>query len=122
VKLYPADREALHVIKLWIESNPSEMYSLKKLCIQSGMNQDKLKKGFRILFGSPVYQYHVLVKMEEAKRLLQESFEPVSQIGFGLGYEHASSFCNEFKKITGESPAKFRNRMQAHLFVSDSRE
>lgn len=120
VKLYPADREALNTVRTWIESNPTEMCSLKKLCIQSGLNRDKLKKGFKMLFGSPIYQYHVSVKMREAKRLLAETYDPVRQIAYMLGYEYTSSFCNEFKKISGESPAKYRNRMQSDLFVSES--
>jgi AraC-like DNA-binding protein len=117
MKLYPAEREALHAIKHWIDTHPSEMYSLKKLCMQSGMNCDKLKKGFRILFGSAIYQYHVTVKMTEAKKLLSNSCDPVSQIGYMLGYEHASSFCNEFKKFFGESPARFRYASQQHLYI-----
>ena len=117
VKLYPSDRAALQDIKVWIEANPSEMYSLKKLCMESGLNSDKLKKGFKSLFGMPVYKYHVSVKMNEAKKMLAQSVDPISQIGFVLGYEYVSSFCNEFKKFTGESPARFRNKMQPELFV-----
>lgn len=118
LKLYPSDREALQKIKLWIDENPTEMHPIEKLCLQSGLNSDKLKKGFKILFGLPVYQYHISIKMKEAKRLLQESCEPIRMIGFQLGYEYVSSFCNEFKKFTGESPGQFRCKVQPDLYES----
>lgn len=108
IKLYPPERIALEQLKQWIVTHPAEMFCLQQLCRQTGLNRQKLKKGFRLLFGFPPYQFHVRVKMQEAARLLRETLEPVSGIAFQLGYQHVSSFCKEFKRCVGSSPLRYR--------------
>src|ERR1041385_6052436 len=93
IKLYPRDNEALHNAKLMIEQNLDRMPSIAELCRKVYLNEDKLKKGFKLLFGIPPYSYHIRLKMQEAQRLLRESDKPVFEIAWALGYQHSSNFC-----------------------------
>ena len=47
--------------------------------------------------------------IDKGKLLLLGSSEPVSQIAYSLGYEHAGSFNKLFKARTGISPTKYRD-------------
>lgn len=55
---------------------------------------------------------HIAEKMIfESKSLLLHSNWDVAQIGYCLGFTHASNFDIFFKKHTGETPGQFRRRM-----------
>ncbi len=108
VKLFPHEIEALQRIKLHIELNLDAMPSIIELSRMSALNQDKLKKGFRKLFGTSPYDYHIRLKMQEAKRLLLETNKPVWEIAYEVGYHKDSAFCIAFKKLVGCQPLYFR--------------
>lgn len=108
VKLSVGDEEALARVKTLLEENLEEPPSLDELCRKSGLNADKLKKGFKLLYGLPPYAFHVQFKMEAAKKLLVDTEQSVNEIAWSLGYEHASNFCTEFKAATGKRPGSWR--------------
>ncbi|MBW3374618.1 helix-turn-helix transcriptional regulator [Hymenobacter norwichensis] len=49
--------------------------------------------------------------IEEAQALLQHSNWSVAEIAHGLGFEHSSNFHAFFKKHTGHTPSKYRQRL-----------
>ena len=48
------------------------------------------------------------LRIEEAKRLLESSDQPVDEICFAVGYEDASFFRRLFRRRTGVAPARYR--------------
>ena len=52
-------------------------------------------------------------KLIEAKNLLIYSDEPVSEIGFELGFNEKAYFTSVFKKRTGQTPSYFREAMRS---------
>jgi AraC-like DNA-binding protein len=113
IKLFQRDLEALQEVKTWLEQHPEEIPSIAQLCKLSGLNADKLKKGFRLLFGSSPYAFHVQQKISKAQLLLLETEDTVFTIAIQAGYEHVSSFSAAFKKYTGVSPLSFRKQLQS---------
>jgi len=101
------DREALELVKELLEDTGAS-YTIAQLCKKSGLNADKLKKGFKQLFGMPVHRYHLSVKIDAAKKLLAESELQVGEIADQLGYEDANNFSAAFKRITGMRPIEWR--------------
>lgn len=108
IRLRSADLEAFYSLAEWMKQRPQEVFSLNQLCRRTGMNSDKLKKGFLQLFGDSPIRWHRNNKMREAKRLLLETEESISSIAYLLGFEHPSSFCYCFRKYFGESPLVVR--------------
>ena len=108
LKLREADKEALLKVKLLLDSKLEQTPTIEDLCRKSGMNEDKLKKGFKQLYGQGPFGYHLNLKMEKAKDLLLHSENSVNEIAFALGYEHASSICNIFKEVVGLTAGEWR--------------
>ena len=108
IKLSTADREALHAVYVLLESNLENAPAMRVLCRKSGLNCDKLKKGFKLLFGSAPHQYHRNLQLKEGQRLLIETEMTVSEIAYLLGYEQSSNFSTAFKKKLGISPLAVR--------------
>jgi len=100
LKVSCLEKEALLKIKTLLEGNLSVMFTIKQLCKHSGLNSDKLKKGFRLLYGLPPGCYHRNLKMKQAQHLLQTTELPVCEIAWELGYEGVPGFCRAFKRYS----------------------
>ncbi len=71
-----------------------------------------LKRRFKLATGLAIIDYVQNLRLEEAKRLLESSNEPVDEIGFAIGYEDPSFFRRLFKRRTGISPGRYRRVFQ----------
>ncbi|HEY2580266.1 MAG TPA: AraC family transcriptional regulator [Mucilaginibacter sp.] len=79
---------------------------LSELAKVAGINEYKLKKGFKEIFGNTVFGYLADTRLELAKNDLLEKKKSASQIAFELGYSSVQHFSNAFKKKFGVSPVK----------------
>jgi len=102
----PADKDKLHEVKQYIENAYLDEFNLKDLTYKFGLNEFKLKKGYKQLFQSTVFGHVHQLRMQRAKKLLERKTMNVSEAAFFIGYNNVSSFCTEFKKRFGYSPGK----------------
>jgi transcriptional regulator GlxA family with amidase domain len=110
LKISAADKQALLTVKELLEKDITAKYSLKKLCKLSGLNADKLKKGFKILYGMPPLKFHWCMRMKEAQCLLKETEHTVAEIAYATGYEQPNSFCKAFRKFSGVTALEWRRK------------
>jgi AraC-like DNA-binding protein len=104
VKLQAADKEKIyHARDILIArcDNPPSLSELSKLC---GINEFKLKKGFKQLFENSVVAFVNEHRLNEAKRLIYEGEKNMSTIAYELGYAHPQHFQRAFKKRFGVTP------------------
>jgi transcriptional regulator GlxA family with amidase domain len=71
-----------------------------------------LKRRFKQATGLALIDYVQNLRIEEAKRLLESSDQPVDEIGFAIGYEDPSFFRRLFRRRTGMAPARYRRVFQ----------
>lgn len=102
------DKERILYAKDYLLKNIENPPSIKQLARVSGINEFKLKKGFKELFSQTVYEYLSDVRLDLAKNDLLESKKSISQIAFDLGYSSLQHFSNSFKKKFGVSPNQVR--------------
>ncbi len=86
--------------------------TIQHLAIEAGMNRTKLQYGFKKLFGVSIYTYQVQMRMEKARKLLEDTDRPIKQIAALAGYNTISSFSAAFKKAFTISPSQWRNKHQ----------
>lgn len=67
---------------------------------------------FKEHFGMKFVDFLVNLRMEQAKRLLLETDEPIQDIAVRVGYLHSISFGRTFKKVVGVTPGDFRKYSQ----------
>lgn len=80
--------------------------SLSGLAKVAGINEYKLKKGFKELFGNTVFGYLAEARLELARIELLERSKTITEIAFELGYSSTQHFSNAFKQKFGVSPGK----------------
>ncbi|NEQ32006.1 MAG: helix-turn-helix transcriptional regulator [Leptolyngbya sp. SIO4C5] len=108
--LRPGDRDRLHQAKGILRRQFEQPPSLQALARQVGLNDYKLKQGFRQLFGTTVFGYVQICRMEQAQRLLQEHELSVAYVADRVGYASPSQFCHAFKRHVGMPPSQYRRQ------------
>ena len=84
--------------------------SILTMCKQLGLSQKKAVKTMNDVFKMSFKQYLTLIRIHEAKRLLQETDRLVIDIALAIGFSSISHFNRVFKTSTQVSPLEFRNR------------
>lgn len=84
--------------KQLIEANFRVPFSLIELSRKVGINDYKLKKGFREIIGNTVFGYLYEIRMEKAYELLSKEFKSVGEVAFLVGYKNPQHFTAAFKK------------------------
>ncbi len=102
IKYY--DVEKLWEAKSIVENNLISPYPLKTLAHKVGLNDFKLKRGFKELFGYTVFGYLRELRMQEARKLLLIRKDSVTEVSGEVGYQHPHHFSAAFKKRFGVLP------------------
>jgi AraC-like DNA-binding protein len=97
----------IRLAKELILKNISEPPSLQMLSESIGLSLNKLKEGFKQLYGDTVFGYLLDHKMEEARRMLASKNYNVNEVGLKIGYSTSSHFIAAFKKKYGTTPKKY---------------
>ncbi len=100
------DMERLHAVREYIDNAYLGSFTLRDLALRFGLNEFKLKKGYRELFQTTVFGHVHLLRMQKARALLSEKEMNVSETAFHIGYDNVSSFSTAFKKRFGYSPGR----------------
>jgi len=113
-KLSEKDIASVYLVRDKICSSLNNPYSIKELKQIAGMNELKLRKIFKQIFGMGIYDYFQQVRMKEAARLLREQLLSVSEAGYQMGFENLSHFSRVFEKHIGKKPKKYSNDLKAN--------
>lgn len=102
------DIDKIKQAKTILEKNIAASTSIIELAHMVGINDFKLKKGFKQIYGTTVYGYLKELRMLEAKKMLLENNKPISEIAMLCGYKFVQNFTKAFKQEFGITPDKFR--------------
>jgi AraC-like DNA-binding protein len=104
------EAEKLYNLKSYLDANFLTELSLTQLSRVCLLNEFKVKKGFKLLFGTTVFSYLRKLRMDYAGNMLSDTSRSVDEVADMLGYEHAQHFSIAFKKYMGVSPSHFQNK------------
>lgn len=109
LRIRPADLEKLHAARHFIKQHLFDPISLQQVARESGLNEFKLKRGFRELFGTTVFGYLNELRMNHARKMLMNTSSTVFEVAYTLGYSEPHNFSKAFQKFFGYSPGKLKN-------------
>ncbi|RYG45187.1 MAG: AraC family transcriptional regulator [Chitinophagaceae bacterium] len=80
--------------------------TIRELSKKVAINECYLKKGFKEIFGTTIFDFYQGQRMEHAKYLLYEKGLSVTDVSAMLGYSSISHFSTAFKRHTGIKPCE----------------
>lgn len=106
------DVERLYQARNILQRNLENPPSLATLARQVGLNDYKLKSGFRQVFNTTVFGYLRDCRLEQAQQLLAARQMSVTEVCNTVGYASLSSFNAAFRKKFGCNPSVWLKQSQ----------
>lgn len=101
------DKMKILLAKQYIVKNYNQHLTISMIAKQIGTNEFTLKKVFKIFFGTTIFGYINNIKMDKAKKLLENKNVSITQVSEIVGYKNPQHFTTAFKKKFGVVPSKF---------------
>lgn len=106
-------------VQEWIEKNFDRNFSYDDLASKSGMSRRTLERRFKSATGETPLAYQQGIRVEAAKRLLEEGIDSFDTITYRVGYEDHSTFRKIFSRQTGLTPKEYRKKFHKMTTGSD---
>ena len=106
-KLY---HKYVYATKRYISFNFSKQLKISDIAKQLNINRSYLYRIFKESTGKSMEEYIVSTRINEARRLLDDTDLPISAISELVGYAYSSTFFKMFKTITGFTQQEYRNK------------
>lgn len=102
------DREWLETFEAYVQKHySSDLLSVSSLAYEFAMSESTLLRQLKRLTGLSPQQYIHAVRLEEARRLLENRvFNSIGQVAAKVGYDDARSFARSFKQRFGKLPSE----------------
>lgn len=118
----PPCREELQLFldfNAMIEDGFCRHWTIPHYAEQVGISEQRLNEICHGIAGKPPKRLINERLMQEARRLLLYTNQPVSQVGYRLGFEDPAYFGRFFLRHAGLAPGNYRSHMTRDLMLSD---
>ncbi len=116
-----ADIDRLHAARELLLQRMDDPPGLKELASHACINEFKLKKGFKELFGTTVFGMLREYRMEAARAMFLDSDMTVSTVATAVGYTNMSHFIATFRQRYGVTPGILaKQSRRSHRCPEDS--
>lgn len=112
--------EAVKMAQEIIENRIENKITVEELAEEVAVGRRSFERRFKEATHNSVMAYVQRVKIEVAKRSLENGRKNVNEVMFDVGYTDTKAFRNTFKKITGLSPVAYRNRYSKPILSASS--
>jgi transcriptional regulator GlxA family with amidase domain len=107
-----ANREPLRDVQRWIADHPAADLSVDTLASQASLSPRHFARAFAAEVGMPPGRYVDLIRLETARRRLEDSADGVEQTARSCGYGTPEAMRRAFLRALGVSPGEYRRRFR----------
>lgn len=111
----------VHRLQDWLALHYRTANPVEAMALQAGLPLRAVERRFARATGYAPIRYVQALRIEEAKRRLESTGDPIDEIGFQVGYENAAFFRRLFKRSTRMTPGAYRRRFEAPSPVPENR-
>ena len=104
--LKPDDLDRIHYAREILHQRLADPPSLLELARLVGLNDCKLKAGFKQTFGTTVFEDLRRQRLDQARQILQERQISVAAAAAAVGYTSKGHFASAFRKQFGINPSE----------------
>ncbi|MGV9349115.1 GlxA family transcriptional regulator [Streptomyces spiralis] len=107
-----ARREPLRDVQQWITEHPAGDLSVESLAARAALSPRHFARAFQAETGMPPGRYVDRVRLEHARRLLEDTADGIEEISRASGYGTPEAMRRAFLRTLGASPAEYRRRFR----------
>lgn len=109
--------EVIRNAQLYIEQHILSKFSMEELATQFALSRRNFDRRFIQATGNTPLEYQQRVRIEQAKKMLENGRSSVTDVMYETGYTDQKAFRSVFKKITGLTPADYRSKFNKNAEV-----
>lgn len=109
-----ASREPLRDLQMWIVEHLDEQWTVGQLAAEVGMSPRNFFRVFRREVGVTPAQYVEQVRVEAARRLLEETAVSIQEVARRCGFGTTESLRRAFRRRVDTTPTGYRGRFKPH--------
>ena len=106
----PRDVNGIYEARDYLTQHYRNPPKIPELARMVGLNQTKLKAGFREVTKLTIYSYITKCRMERAADLLLNGNYGIAEVAYEVGYDYPANFTSAFKKFYGKLPRSLTSR------------
>lgn len=106
-------REPLREVQHWVAEHPEEDLSVDNLARRAGLSPRQFARAFAEEAGISPGRYVDKVRLEAARRHLEDTASDIGQVARACGYGTPESMRRAFLRTLGVPPAEYRRRFAA---------
>ncbi|MFC7259149.1 GlxA family transcriptional regulator [Streptomyces lutosisoli] len=107
-----AQREPLREVQQWISEHPGGDLSVESLAARARLSPRHFARAFQTETGMTPGRYVDRVRLEHARRLLEDTADGIEEISRACGYGTPEAMRRAFVRTLGSAPAEYRRRFR----------
>ncbi|MFF1630886.1 GlxA family transcriptional regulator [Streptomyces sp. NPDC058272] len=108
-----AQRAPLREVQQWITEHPDDDLSVESLAARARLSPRHFARAFQAETGMTPGRFVERVRLEHARRLLEDTADGIEEISRASGYGTPEAMRRVFVKTLGSAPAEYRRRFRA---------
>ncbi|WP_371600330.1 GlxA family transcriptional regulator [Streptomyces sp. NBC_00564] len=105
-----AQREPLREVQQWITEHPDADLSVESLATRARLSPRHFARAFQAETGMTPGRYVERVRLEHARRLMEDTADGIEEISRTCGYGTPEAMRRAFVRTLGSAPAEYRRR------------
>ncbi|AQA05532.1 AraC family transcriptional regulator [Mycobacterium sp. MS1601] len=112
-----ADSDLTHIgrVVTWIRDHYAEPIAVEQLARLAGMSSSTLHRRFRTVTALSPVQFQKQIRLQHARSLLLSRPGDVAAVGHAVGYDSASQFTREYRRMYGAPPGRDSRQLRAEV-------
>ncbi len=108
-----AQRDPLREVQQWITEHPADDLTVESLAARANLSPRHFARAFQAETGMPPGRFVDRVRLEHARRLLEDTGGGIEEISRTSGYGTPEAMRRAFVRTLGTAPAEYRRRFRS---------
>ncbi len=113
-----AHTRPMHELQLWMMEHLDRALSVEALAERVGMSPRNFARVFAAEFGTTPARYLLQLRVEAARRLLEQTDKALVQVAKACGFRSVDVMRRAFARGLGTTPARYRGHFQADAGIA----
>ncbi|MGM0847328.1 MAG: response regulator transcription factor [Bacillota bacterium] len=112
---YQTEKNSMQRIEEYLQQHYQEDISLQEIADRFYLSREYISRKFKQDYKATITDYLTSIRMDRAKKLLENPHLKIYEVAYGVGYQNEKYFSKVFKKHEGLTPNEFRQSITGKI-------
>ncbi|WP_113930443.1 response regulator [Bacillus sp. P14.5] len=112
---YQTEKNSMQQIEEYLQQHYQEDITLQEIADRFYLSREYISRKFKQDYKATITDYLTSIRMDRAKKLLENPHLKIYEVAYGVGYQNEKYFSKVFKKQEGVTPNEFRQSLSRKI-------